>query len=142
VASIAESIESIFLAHTKNIEGIKTVKYFEPDAVDRVSLPMLCMFFMLPEGVEAATGVVEDVSYAWEISIYVSLADFKDAQAKIRDLSQLVVANFRQHRDDYDLFPDGDVFARSLKRRNPPTPDESGTYLRASWELLVTVGEQ
>jgi hypothetical protein len=53
-----------------------------------------------------------------------------------------LIDNFRQHRLDYDSHPDTrvDIFARSLRRRIPPTPEdaENPSYMRASWELQVT----
>lgn len=146
MSSVAEEIEKVWIAHTSAIDGIKKSLIYEPDTVDRANMPLLTMFFLLPQSVAVATGPEEEVSYAWEISLYVALASFKDAQAKMRDLSQLIIASFRQHRNDYDLLDitgiDADIFSRQLVRRIPPTPGEDNSYLRASWELQISSGEQ
>lgn len=141
MANVAELIEQTYVQHASQIPGIKTVLGYEPGEVDRKKLPMIAMFFLLPEGEMSETGPTEDVDYRWEICLYVALSDWADAQAEMRDLAALVVSNFRQHRGDYDLMPEADVFARRLRRRTPPTPGEMNDYLRASWELQVTGGE-
>lgn len=139
--NVAEIIETVWQTHTKDIEGITSSVMWEPDVVARMDMPLLTMFYLQPESRMAATGVVEDVDHRWEVSIYVGLADYKSAQQKIRDLGQALIANFRDHRSDYDLHPDADIFSRELRRRVPSTPDETETYLRASWELSFTSGE-
>lgn len=144
--SAPEHIETVFVTHASLIDGIKTVLPQEPDAIDRMSLPMLTMFFLFPEATESETGdgmgPGEDNDWRWEISLYVSLTRYPEAQIQMRDLAQKVIDNFRQHRLDYDSHPDTDVdiFARGLTRRIPPTPEDSDSpsYLRGSWELRVT----
>ena len=145
-----EVIEEIFVAHAKLIDGIKTVLPYEPDAADRKDFPLLAMFFLLPEATEAETGSGhgpgEDNDWRWEISLYVTLDRYKDAQLRMRDLAQRLIDNFREHRLDYDSFDDSDsefdvdIIARGLSRRIPPTPEDSDSpsFLRASWELRIT----
>lgn len=128
------------MAHAEQIEGVKTVLDFEPDSVDRKNLPLISMFFLLPESFDTATGPTEDLDYRWEISLYVALSSAREAQGQIKVLSKLLVDNFRAHRSDYDLNPTVDMFVRTLRRRVPPTPGEG--YMRGSWELAVTCGEQ
>lgn len=144
--SAPKFIETVYVAHAKEIEGIKSVFPQEPDMTDRVDMPMISMYFLLPEANESETGdgmgPGEDNDWRWEVSLYVSLTNYKEAQIQMRDLAQDVIDNFRRHRLDYDSHPDTDVdlFARSLTRRIPPTPEDSDnpSYLRGSWELRVT----
>lgn len=141
MVNVAETVEEIFIAHASEIDGLTTVQEWEPGEIDRKKMPLLAFFFLLPESHDTETGPTEDVDYRWEVSLYVSLVDFKQAQAEMKTLSQAIVTNFRQHRSDYSLSPDADLFARTLRRRVPPTPSETSGYMRASWELQVTCGE-
>lgn len=136
--SNASQIEDIFVAHAKLITDVKNVMSYEPGEIDRKLCPLITMFFLLPEGEEAATGPEEDVDYRWEVSLYVTLDNFRAAQEQMRDLASHVIANFRVHRADY-----GAYYAKRLRRRNPPTPEppDDATFLRASWELQVSAPE-
>jgi hypothetical protein len=148
-SSPPDLIEQIFVAHASQIDGIKTVLPYEPDAADRLDFPLIAMFFLLPEATESETGAGagpgEDYDWRWEVSLYVTLDRYKDAQIRMRDLAQKIVDNFREHILDYDAAQDQpgfsvDIMARELKRRIPPTPEDSDSpsYLRASWELRIT----
>lgn len=141
MADVIEVIEGIWVAHAEEIEGIKTVLNYEPNEVDRKVLPLLALFFMLPESHDTETGPTEEVDYRWEVSLYVSLVDYRAAQAETKTLAQRVVENFRQHRSDYNRHPDADLFVRALRRRGAPTPNDASGYFRSSWELQVTCGE-
>lgn len=148
--SAPELLEQIFTSHAKLIDGVKSVLPYEPDLADRKDFPLIAMFFLLPEATESETGTGhgpgEDNDWRWEISLYVTLDRYKDAQIKMRDMAQKLIDNFREHRLDYNIYDDSDsefsvdIMARSLSRRMPPTPEESDSpsYLRASWELRIT----
>lgn len=140
--STVEVIEGIFVAHASAIDGIAHVYANEPTTIDRKLCPMLTMFFLLPQGVETETGPTEEVDYRWDIYLYLSLADFESAQTQMKQLACEIVSNFRQHRSDYDQHPgDLDLFARALRRKEPPIPADDESWLRAAWELQVTVNE-
>lgn len=140
--SVAEAIETIWASHVRLVEDMKTVRMWEPGEIDRKLLPMASLYFLLPEGRVIETGGGEEVGYAWEVSLYVSLTKWETAQKQMREMAFRMVANFRDHRDDYDDYPLYELFAGGMRRRVPPTPGEDDQYLRASWEMTISVGER
>lgn len=144
--TIAKQIEDIWMASVNDLivsEDLKTALNYEPADIDRLGLPLLTMYYLLPSGAEATTsetGPGEEVDHRWAIYLYVKLLNWKDAQYEMRDLSWKVVQNFRAHRLDYSDAAIG-IYARTLTRSNPPMPAEAAKWFRAAWELRVTAQE-
>lgn len=144
--SIASQIETIWMASVNDLKtagDLKTILDHEPENIDRLKLPLLTMYYLMPSGAETTTsetGAGEDVDHRWAIYLYVKLLNWRDAQHEMRDLSWKVVQNFRQHRNDYSTAAIG-VYARTLTRSNPPMPAESAKWFRGAWELRVTAQE-
>lgn len=146
--SLAKQIEDIFVAHTSLLiadpqtedQPLGKVLGFDPNEIDRLDMPLVTMYYLLPSGSAKETGGGEEVSHRWTIYLYVALADWQAAQEQMRDVSWKIVQNFRQHRNDYSDAAIG-IYERDLKRSNPPLPGEGAAWLRGSWELEVTANE-
>lgn len=146
MTDVAELIEKTFIAHASQIAGIKSVMQYEPGLIDRMDLPAITLYFLLPEVVESETGTGAgpggDFDWRWEVKLYVALTDWKEAQRQTRTLAQEVLTNFMEHKLDYDSQSGpADLYARTLRRRTPPTPDgdvEVASMLISAWELQVT----
>lgn len=146
--SIAKQIEDIFINHVGELLGtppdddhpLVTALSYEPGEIERIKLPMVTMFYLLPQGKDVETGGGQEVDHSWAIYLYVALVDWEKAQEQMRDISWMLVTNYRQHYADYTNAGIG-LYERTLKRQNPPLPNDGAAWLRGSWELSVTANE-
>lgn len=88
------AIEAAIIGYLQAIVGLEDALDHEPRSLPR-ALPVATLLLTRTDPEQIETGIGEDVTYEWRLSIYVALQDWGAAQQELKRLVPVVLSAIR-----------------------------------------------
>jgi hypothetical protein len=98
VATTPAAVRQALAVKLTTLPGLKTAYAYEPEQLGELPVTTLLLAFIQPREIE--TGPRLDVTWSWQLRIYVNLSDWEAAQTQ---LEELAYASLSLWRDDPTL---------------------------------------